>query len=181
MAIDYKHILIQAFKEFADILTQRQESDLKLAQKEQFIRATMYQLPDNDRAIFEELLDKLLTGPTGLSASIRGILNANPRKWYTAAQVRDALIKSGFDFANYASNPLASIHSALKRLKAEEAEMTTNDGVMVWRWKSAHVMPRARRRVPFAASGLYPGVTAPITGTSFWKDIVNNALAKDKE
>lgn len=184
MAIDYKAVLLQAIIEFRELLKRRQELELKLAQKEQFVRATMYQLPDEDRARFEDLLDTIAAGSAGLSASIRAILSGNPRKWHTATQVRDALKKSGFDFGNYASNPLASVHSALKRLKTEDAEMTTVDGVMAWRWKGAD-KPRLRfsRRNPFASGpmislGTLAGTTKP---NEFWSQIVKDAIKSEKK
>jgi hypothetical protein len=99
---------------------------------------------------FEERLQKLASGSVGLSDSIRRPLRENSRKWQISTQVHDALIKSGFDFGNYASNPPASIQSTLKRLKPEEAERDTVDAVMAWRWKRTHqARVRRRHRNPF--------------------------------
>lgn len=184
MVIDYKAVLTQTLQEFDAILKERQELDLKLAQKLQFIRATMNQLPDNEVSQFEDYLQKLFSGSGGLSDSIRRVLSENPRKWHTATQVRNALIKSGFDFGNYASNPLASVHSALKRLKPEEAETDTVDGVMVWRWNQADkYRARHRRRNPFGSSvGLAMGTLAemnkPIT---FWSQFATDLIEKGKK
>jgi hypothetical protein len=122
MPNDYKAILTQALEEFGAVLEERQELDLKVARKLQFIRATMNQLPEDEKVEFEDRLQKLASRSVGLSDSIRRLLRENSRKWHTGTQVLDALIKSGFDFGNYASNPLASVRSALKRLKSGEAE-----------------------------------------------------------
>ncbi len=154
MAIDYKQVIGQAIGEYDALIRQRQELDLKLAQKEQFIRATMYQLSDADREKFEQWFNSLMAGAVGLSDSIRGILSANPRKWHTATEVRDALKKSGFSFAGYASNPLASIHAALKRLKKDEAEMTEIDGVMAWRAKPELRVRRRKRSLDYPYGAL---------------------------
>jgi hypothetical protein len=184
MAIDYKAVLTQALDEFGAVLKERQELDLKVAQKLQFIRATMNQLPDDEVSQFEDCLQKLASGSAGLSDSIRMVLQENLRKWHTAAQVRDALIKSGFDFGNYASNPLASVHSTLKRLKPEEAETHTVDGVMVWRWKATDKPRRRfRHRNPFGSNaGLGMGTLADLNKpTEFWSQIVKDMIAKEKK
>jgi hypothetical protein len=154
MSNDYKAVFARAVEEFSAILKERQELDLKLVQKEQFIRATLHQLPDSDRAIVENWADTWSSSAAGLSDSIRSVLSASPQKWHTATEVRNALEKAGFDFGNYASNPLASVHSSLKRFKPEEAEMEVIDGVMAWRWKKqvekSRFGPRRRRNPLFS-------------------------------
>src|SRR5882757_9858871 len=170
MGIDYKAVLAQVLQEFGVIIKERQELDLKIAQKLQFIRATMNQLADHEKGEFEDWLQKLVGVSAGLSDSIRTVLRENPRKWHTATQVRDALIKLGFDFGNYASNPLASVHSALKRLKQDEAETDTIDAVMVWRWNSTdQPRRRFRHRNPFAMS-------APTGQSDFWRNVINKGV-----
>jgi len=132
--IDYVLLLNAAFKEYADLFVERQEVDLKLSQKEQFIRATVNMLPEDQRGIWESYLEKLAGDYMGLSQAVRAVLQESPKRFHTATEVRKALEKSGFDFANYTTNPLSSVHAALKRLKPEEAEMEKVEGVMAWRW-----------------------------------------------
>jgi len=52
-------------------------------------------------------------------------------------QVRDLLIADGYNMSRY-SNPLASIHTILKRLtKADEVEAKVlKDGDVYYRWKT---------------------------------------------
>lgn len=159
MSVDYKEVLGQAIEEFGVLLKDRQELDLKLVQKEQFIRAALHQIPDGDRRLFENWAGLWSSSAAGLSDSIRSILSASPQKWHTATEVRNALEKAGFDFANYASNPLASVHSSLKRLKPEDAEMEVMDGVMAWRWKKQVEASRfgvRRRRNPLLSPLINP-------------------------
>lgn len=132
--IDYKAILNQALAEFTQLLRDRRDIDWRLAQKEQFIRATVNMLPDEDKQIWVLLLDDLSHEPATLSEAIRNVLQRSSKKTLTAAEVRDALKKNGFDFSSYTTNPLSSVHAALKRMKPEEVEMETIDGVMAWRW-----------------------------------------------
>lgn len=140
----YKEILARALVELSELLAQRQELELKVAQKEQFIRATLNFLPDTQRFAYESTLADYLSPELGLSDSIRSVLKSAPKKWHTATEVRDALVKAKFDFTSYSSNPLASIHAALKRLKPDEVERTENDGVMAWKAKDVRI--RRRRR-----------------------------------
>ena len=100
---------------------------------------------EDEKGEFEDHLQKLASGSVDLSDSIRRLLRENSRKWHTATQVHDALIKSVFDFGNFASNSLASVNSALKGLTPEEAERDTVDAVMVWRGNRTY-QPRVRRR-----------------------------------
>ena len=132
--IDYKAILSQALDEFAQLLRDRRDTDWRLAQKEQFIRATVNMLPDEDKQAWVLVLDELSHEPATLSEAIRDVLQRSTKKTLTAAEVRDALKKNGFDFSSYTTNPLSSVHAALKRMKPEEVEMETIDGVMAWRW-----------------------------------------------
>jgi hypothetical protein len=133
--IDYNALLQQEFTEYSNMLRRRQEIDLELAQKEQFLRATINMLPeDGKKQSWEALLGAMSAGDVGLSDAIRNVLKTAPRRFLTATEVKQMLIKAGFDFSKYTTNPLSSVHAALKRLKPEEAEMSQIDGVMAWRW-----------------------------------------------
>jgi hypothetical protein len=147
--IDYKLILEQAFEEFGRLVAGRDDLELKIAKQFQFIRATVNMLPDEEREKFESEVERLASGTGGLTNAIKNVLQVAPTKWHTATSVRDSLVQSGFDFSSYTANPLASIHSILKRLKNTEAESTTIDGVMAWKWRQASPsLFRRRRYVP---------------------------------
>jgi hypothetical protein len=133
-SIDYVELLKQAFEEYADLIFQRREVELTLAQKEQFIRATVNMLPEEQRPNWEMYLDKLSGDDAGLSGAIRRILRSSSKKFHTATEVKKALVAAGYNFSSYKTNPLSSVHAALKRLKPDEAQMETIDGVMAWRW-----------------------------------------------
>lgn len=132
--IDYNALLQQEFEEYAGMLLRRQEADFEIAQKEQFIRATINMLPEDKKTTWQGFFEAMSAGDIGLSDSIRNVLRAAPGKFYTATEVKQMLMKSDFDFSKYTTNPLSSIHAALKRLKPDEAEMNQIEGVMAWRW-----------------------------------------------
>ncbi len=59
----------------------------------------------------------------GMTDSVRDILRKSPEP-LTASEIRDALERLGFDMKSY-SNPLATIHTVLRRLtEADEVETT---------------------------------------------------------
>jgi hypothetical protein len=71
--------------------------------------------------------------PQTLTECCREILNS---EWTSAVQVRQALQTAGFDFSQYTSNPLSSIHTTLKRLVvAEEAEIEPGSNPVLYRRK----------------------------------------------
>jgi cob(I)alamin adenosyltransferase len=72
--------------------------------------------------------------PKTLSECCRDILRQKG-DWMSAVQVREALNAAGFDFSNYTSNPLSSIHTTLKRLPQEEFETETRSEGQVYRVK----------------------------------------------
>ena len=131
--IDYLTILMQAFDDYDGLLKDRQNLDLELAKKRQFIKATLNMLDDNDKECFSSIFDDI-GGELGLTDAIRKVLQKESKKSFTATEVRDKLKESNFDFSSYKTNPLASIHAILKRLKPEEVEGTDIDGVAAWRW-----------------------------------------------
>ena len=103
------------------------------------------------------------TGGTGFAAALRrdaekgkpapaatGSENRGPEKpspatpdsaenaWFTPVEIRDALKRMGYPFENYKANPLASIHTTLKRMVPAEMEVKTlKDGQKAYRLKSA--------------------------------------------
>jgi hypothetical protein len=78
----------------------------------------------------------LMAGPDvrkTLSECCRDILRAK-RDWMSPIEVREALYAAGFDFSGYTSNPLSSIHTALKRMAPEELVTETRGEGQVYRW-----------------------------------------------
>jgi hypothetical protein len=58
--------------------------------------------------------------------------------WMTPVEIRDTLKRMGFPFENYKANPLASIHTTLKRMVPGEMEVKIlKDGQKIYRLKSA--------------------------------------------
>ncbi|MGA3237866.1 MAG: hypothetical protein ABSG03_16350 [Bryobacteraceae bacterium] len=63
--------------------------------------------------------------PGGMTESIRNILTEAGEP-LTASEIRDGLERKGFDMRSY-SNPLANIHTILRRLTESKAVETTHE------------------------------------------------------
>jgi hypothetical protein len=138
MAQDYKAILADALAKYADLVCKRDDILVELQKLDEFIQATMNMLPDKDRdefsVVFNEAAKRIIIQTTGLTDAIRKVLREAPQgRYLTAAQVRDRLQASGFDFREYRSNPLASVSTTLRRLPPEEAETADINGVAGYR------------------------------------------------
>jgi hypothetical protein len=73
-----------------------------------------------------------------LSECCRDVLRQK-QDWMSPVEVREALLAAGFDFSNYTSNPLSSIHTTLKRMVPEELLTETRPDGQVYRWKVIEV------------------------------------------
>lgn len=90
------------------------------------------------KSIGEMVFEGKIEGPTvkkTLTECVRDILRQR-KGWLSPVYVRDALMAAGFDFSNYTSNPLSSIHTTLKRMVPEEVETEEREDGQVYRWKT---------------------------------------------
>jgi hypothetical protein len=80
----------------------------------------------------------IVRGRAGESKLEAGTTGSEKTAWLTPVEIRDALKRMGFPFDNYKANPLASIHTTLKRMVPAEIEVKTRaDGQKAYRLKSA--------------------------------------------
>ena len=137
--LDYKSILNAAFVKLGQALHARDNANLEIAKQRQFIAATLQMVSDEERLHFSKLLREVVqqeaTRSAGLTEAIRRVLLAAEPKYLTAAQVRDQLTHSGFDFSGYTANPLASISTTLRRMTADDVESTMVETVAAFRLK----------------------------------------------
>jgi len=116
------------------LLQQRERLSIKIGRVADLISANANLLPDEERLGHLRRLNELLAGPPGFTDSIRRVLKDSTRA-VTAIAVRDLLGASGFDLGAY-NNPLASIHTILKRLAERgEVEASGGSGDVRYRWK----------------------------------------------
>jgi hypothetical protein len=159
--IDFRKLLDEALQKFAVLFKQRGEIDAELLKLRQFIYATTNMLPEEEKGTFQAGLAELAAQMGGPTEAVREILKfaAQEQTYFAATEVRDHLVKSGFDFSSYNSNPLASVNTILRRFKPGEVETTQRDGAKAYRWILCFPRVRAEegRRGKVATGRLKPG------------------------
>lgn len=139
MTIDYKALVEKTYKEFSELVARRDEIELEIAKRIQFLRASVNMLPEEEKVVFRAKVEALANDyEVGITDAVRAALRSSPKEWNTATDVRDLLVKSGIDFSRYTSNPLASIHTILRRMYPAEVEKTDVEGVAAYRWKGRY-------------------------------------------
>src|SRR5215471_15054832 len=158
-------MLLDLMEERQKWLGQRDEAIREISRLSELIRATMNMITPEQLARYEPIFERIEQRPLGLSVAIRACFAAaaapnklvemagmmaetgratrpdgvSPEKlWFTPVEIRDRLRNMGFPFENYKANPLASIHTTLKRMVPGEMEVKTiKGGQKVYRLKGA--------------------------------------------
>jgi hypothetical protein len=111
--VQYERALAAAKRELAKLLKQRQEIDVRISRLEPTIlHLESLQKRLREKAAVVSKTDYELT--VGLTEAVRRTLQESHLA-LTAVEVGQRMEKHGFDLSKY-SNPLASIHTVLKRL-----------------------------------------------------------------
>ena len=117
------------------VVAERTKLNKEIERVADLIEANANFLPEEERAEKLQKLEKLVAGPPGFTDSVRNVLRSRPEYFVTAIGVRDWLAKEGYNLSQY-SNPLASIHTILRRLaKSKEVFTEVKDGELYYRWK----------------------------------------------
>jgi len=136
MAVDYLQMLRALAEEREDWLKKRDEAMRELSRLDEVIRATVKMLTPEQKAKCDALLERIDRRPAGLTTSIRLCFTAAEKEWLTPVDIRDRLVEIGFRFDMYKANPLASIHTTLKRMVPHEVECKTTGGQKLYRLKT---------------------------------------------
>ena len=154
--MDYEQLILDAVDRWESLSQQKEEIATEILKLRQFIYAAMNLLPDEKRIEFQDHFAHMAARFGGLTDAVREVLKlaAQRQTYFTAVEVRDQLIKAGFDFTDYSSNPLASVNTTIKRFKESEVEYKEIGGVAAYRWIVR--FPRMARTLPGAVPGI-PG------------------------
>jgi hypothetical protein len=166
-APDYRALLVDAMDQFTALMRERDKIDVEMGRLSQFIAVTYNMLALKDRIQFNEQVEEIKrvinVKSVSLTDEIRKILQTFPQDWFTATLLRDKLIASGFDFSLYATNPLSSISTVLRRMKPEEVETTTVDGgVAAYRCSQQFAKADAIRRIKLRRAFGQPEQAVPL-------------------
>ena len=150
-------------EKFGSLLEKRAQLDAEIEKLRQLIRATLHMLSNKEEEAFRKIFESMRAPQPGLTETIGGILE-KATDWMTAVEVRDELVESGFSFDAYTSNPLASVHTILKRFVPERVEMRPRGttGSAEYRWTERKFMfpserEKKRGKPPFGTRGKKQG------------------------
>ena len=138
MPVDYLHLLGDLLEERENRSRKRDDAERELSRLSELIRSTIKMLSPEQRSRCdcEILLERIDHRLPGLATVVRRAFLAG-QQWLTPTEIRDYLKNIGFNFERYKANPLASIHTTLKRMVPHEVESKTLDGRKVYRLKTA--------------------------------------------
>ena len=130
----YRQQIGAALRQLLELANRKKEIEQQMSKLRNLIVANANMLPDSERAVFIKQAEDSISA--GFTATIRELFRTNP-KGLSPTILRDKLIESGFDL-NSQSNPLASIHSVIRRLlENEEIERYGAADLGIYRWKQA--------------------------------------------
>ncbi|MGA2716245.1 MAG: hypothetical protein ABSG41_24375 [Bryobacteraceae bacterium] len=138
------------------ITSRREELDRQISGLQQSLQGLSLYATAGDKPVeatvnYDETIAKLMQRGRGITSGLspsgertktlieccRTILS-HKAGWMSALDVRQALHAARFDFSEYKSNPLSSIHTTLKRIAESEQAWTHHDasaGENLYRWK----------------------------------------------
>jgi hypothetical protein len=109
----YRQQIGRALRDLMQCVKEKREIDQRMSKLRSLIVANANLLPEAERAVFTRRANESFAGFTD---SIREIFRTHVNG-LTPIQVRDKLLELGFDL-NSQSNPMASIHSVIRRLES---------------------------------------------------------------
>jgi hypothetical protein len=140
MPIDYVNMLRELVKEREDWIHKRDDALREISRLSELMRSTIKMLPEEQRAKSDALFERIDNRPAGLTIAIRLCLTAGKdraaKDWLTPVEIREYLKQGGFNFESYKANPLASIHTTLRRMVPHELECKTLKGQKLYRLKA---------------------------------------------
>jgi hypothetical protein len=126
----FRSQIVEAKKHLAVLMREQQAINQQITDLRELIRANVNFLPDDERELELTHLE-FLKPPTNITEAVRfaifsvSILNLKA----TPTEIKALAEHMGFDFSEY-SNPMASIHSILKRMKeAQPPQVDYDDGL----------------------------------------------------
>jgi hypothetical protein len=135
--LDYVKLLRDLMQERESWARKRDDADREFSRLSELIRSTVKMLsPELHSQCVDDLIEHFdqVYSP-GLTNLVRGAFGSG-KDWLTPSQIRDYLKSIGFNFEKYKANPMASIHTTLRRMVPNEVECKTLDGQKLYRLKT---------------------------------------------
>jgi hypothetical protein len=153
----YRQQISRALHELVEWGEKRKEAEQQMTKLRQLIVANANFLPEDERGIFVRQAEESV--PSGFTDNIRHLFRVHFPKALTPVMLRQELLDAGIDLSAQ-SNPLASIHSVIRRLlDADEIERYGKLENGAYRWKEEHPL-RAISRKPKSSDQVLAALNA---------------------
>ena len=119
-----REAIADGLRQIKELSERETEIRQRISKISRLVTANIDLLPESEQQEHFTALEEAVA-PSGLKEAVLRITPIG--KPVSAASVRDALIKTGYDFSGQ-SNPLASIHTTLRRLAAQGKFSTNTKG-----------------------------------------------------
>jgi hypothetical protein len=126
----YRKSFSELLHEIDVLVARRDKLDVQITNLKTLAEATYELMDGKEQAAYSEALKELHKSDQSLTEEIRRVLLLSAP--VTPTEIRDHLVRSGYDFSRYQSNPLVSIHSTLNRIKDELEIVTREDGTKAY-------------------------------------------------
>ena len=130
----YRQAALDGIAEIAKLTERKKAIESDISKILQIVAANIAMFPDSERRTLMEKLESA-KGPSGLKEAVYSVLS--PTKYMSVAEIRDAVINSGFDLSSQV-NPLASVSTTLRRFESTEkplVEAKQEEGKTVYKRK----------------------------------------------
>jgi hypothetical protein len=135
--INYAEVMDQALSDLENLIRERNRMDMEIAKLRETVRVLSTMVKENEEQIHRRsaILGWASLNTPNLTDSVRAVLRGAREQGMTAIETRDKLQSAGFDFSSF-SNPLASVHTTLKRLIGHKEAVygTDREGKPVYVW-----------------------------------------------
>jgi hypothetical protein len=135
--INYAEVMDQALFDLENLIQERNRMDMEIAKLRETVRVLSTMVKESEEQMHRRsaILGSASLNTPNLTDSVRAALRGAGEQGMTAIETREKLQSAGFDFSSF-SNPLASVHTTLKRLIGHKEAVYGNDrgGKPVYVW-----------------------------------------------
>jgi hypothetical protein len=158
---EYQKIADKHLEKLRELREEKERIEKEMKYTRDLVKAAINMIPDEEKGPYIAELGHQVMVQMGLTMTIREMLQQSDVA-LTPTTIKENLDAIGYDFSEYKSNPLSSIHSILKRFKPSQVErLHLMDGTIGYRWKRKQV--KKQKKVAGEISGL-AGLDKPGAG-----------------
>jgi hypothetical protein len=132
---EYQQIVVEHVEKLRRLRDEQARIEQQIKSVRDLLKAALNLMPEEEKGPFMQEMGTVVFERVGLTQAIRNLMQGRD-SFLTPPEIKDMLEINGYDFSEYKSNPLSSIHSILKRFKRSEMEVRHwATGTPSYRWK----------------------------------------------